>query len=222
MSQFSRNFPALSHAQQLQLQNSHVLVVGCGGLGGSILETLARLGVGELTVVDSDRLEVSNLNRQILATHEAIGQSKVSAAEARVKAICPTIRFHGCEHLFSPENALELLSGKDLVMDALDNIPDRLILEEFCAQTGLTIIHGAVQGWTAQVSVIPPGSGLLTRLYAGKTTSTDKSCLGFTPTFCASLQCAEAVKFICGEASELSGRLLLADLRSTDFEVLAF
>ena len=220
MSQFLRNLPALSPEQQQLLEKSHVLVVGCGGLGGYVLELLARLGVGELTAADGDCFELSNLNRQLLSTHETLGQNKAAVAKTRVETICPDIRFHACTDFFSSENTQELLAGKDLVIDALDSIPDRLALERACAQAGLTILHGAVQGWMAQIAVVPPGSGMLARLYEGHPAAEDKSCLAFTPALCASLQCAEAVKVLCKEPSALSGRLLMADLRSMDFETI--
>lgn len=213
----SRNHPAISEAQQEKLKNSHVLVLGCGGLGGNIIENLVRLGAGHITAVDGDIFDESNLNRQILAIGETLGMNKALAAKKRARSIDPGIDFRAVEEFFTEANGHALLEGVDLVMDALDSIPARLLLEKLCAEKGVSIVHGAVQGWMAQVAVVRPGSGLLTRLYEGKGGG-DKSCLAFTPAFCAALQCAEAVKLLCGHEAESS--LLLADLRGMDFETL--
>lgn len=220
--QFLQNIPAVSEAEQQLLQDSHVLVLGCGGLGGAIIENLVRLGVGEITAADGDRFEESNLNRQILATRDSLGMNKALAAKCRAEAINPHVCFTAVEQFFTLDNADSLLVGKSLVLDALDNIGSRLLLEEKCAEKGIFIIHGAVQGWTAQVAVVRPGSGLLSRLYAGKDEGGDKSCLAFTPAFCAGLQCAEAVKLICGRAQEADTGLFMADLRHMEFEKFDF
>lgn len=216
--QFLRNIPAISKAQQQLLQDKHVLVLGCGGLGGTIIENLVRLGVGRITAVDGDRFEESNLNRQLLSTHDSLGLNKAFAAKLRAESINPNIRFFAIGDFFCEENAASLLDGKDIVMDALDSISARLTLEKHCAEKRLPIVHGAVQGWTAQVAVIRPGSGLLSRLYDRKTEGGDKSCLAFTPAFCAALQCSEAVKLLCGVKPEPENSLLIADLRHMDFE----
>lgn len=213
---FSRNFPALSHDEQQLLQDSHVLVLGCGGLGGFITENLVRLGVGHICAADGDCFEPGNLNRQILATSESMGKNKALAARERALSINPAVNFRAEPEFFTAENADELLQGADLVLDALDNIPARLLLEQKCAERGLSIVHGAVSGWLAQVAVVPPGSGVLTRLYSGAASPQDKSCLAFAPAFCAALQCAEAVKLLCRPQSDLEGRLLTADLQSME------
>ena len=215
---FSRNHPAISPAEQEKLNRSHVLVLGCGGLGGAIIENLVRLGVGHITAVDGDSFDETNLNRQILSTGETLGMNKALAAKARARSINPDVDFRAVEGFFTEANGAALLEGIDLVMDALDSVPARLTLEKLCAGKGLSIVHGAVQGWIAQVAVVTPGSGLLTRLYEGKSGSDDLSCLAFTCAFCAALQCAEAAKLLCGRKVE-SG-LLLVDLRSMDFETI--
>lgn len=222
LTQFSRNLPALSQEQQDLLHRSHVLVLGCGGLGGYVIENLVRLGVGTLTAVDGDRFEESNLNRQTLSTQAALGRSKALEARSRALSIDPNIDFRAVDAFFSAENAAELLSGKDLVIDALDSIPDRLLLEQLCAGHGLSLVHGAVHGWMAQAAVLLPGSGLLERIYSGAAAPADKSCLAFAPALCAAVQCAAAVRLLCGEPSGLENRLLLADLKTMDFELLNF
>ena len=217
---FSRNFPALSEQEQQTLAEKHVLLLGCGGLGGFSCEYLVRLGVGEITAVDPDRFEESNLNRQLLSSTETLGKSKALTAEARAKAINPAVRFHAVEAAFCAENAAEMLAGKDLVIDALDNAADRLLLEDACAQAGVTLVHGAIHGWMAQVAVVLPGSGMLHQLYTPDATASDKACLVFTPALCAALQTAEAAKLLTGRESSLAGKLLLVDLRTMDTTII--
>jgi len=212
-----RNLPALSPEQQERLRQSRVAVIGCGGLGGWLVEYLLRLGVGEVRAVDGDRFEPSNGNRQLLCTAETLGESKAEAAAARGRLIAPDARVVAVAEKLTAENAGEVLSGADLVLDALDSPDSRILLEDVCARLGLTLVHGAVCGWTFQAAVVPPGSGLLRRLYAGK--SSGGSTLSFVPAACAAVQAAEAVKLLTGRESVLKGRLLLADLQGGDAEV---
>ena len=219
---FSRNFPALSAQEQQTLGEKHVLLLGCGGLGGFLCEYLVRLGVGEITAADPDHFEESNLNRQLLSDVSMLGRSKVLAAEARAKAINPAVRFHAVEGAFCAENAAELVTGKDLVLDGLDNAADRLLLEDACAQAGVTLVHGAIHGWMAQVAVVPPGGAMLHRLYTADAVAADKACLVFTPALCAAVQVAEAAKLLTGREPSLAGKLLMIDLRTMDSTAIEF
>lgn len=218
---YSRNIPAVSAEEQAALSGKRVLVAGCGGLGGCLIEHLARMGVGEITAVDGDVFEPSNLNRQLLATQDLLGTPKALAARERARAVNPAVRVRAVEAFLEEGNADGLVEGQDLVLDALDNIPARLVLEDACARAGVAIVHGAIQGWTVQAAVVPAGSGLLRRLYgASGRGPEDKSSLPFTPALCAAVQAAEAVKLLCGRPAALEGRLLLADLRWMDWNIL--
>lgn len=218
---YARNIPAISPEEQRLLKEKRVLVAGCGGLGGYLVETLTRLGVGEITVVDGDVFEPSNLNRQLLCTLPSLGQSKVLTAKERAQAVNPEVLLHAAEKYLDVSNAEELTAGQDLVLDALDSAPARLLLEEACTQSGVVLIHGAVQGWLAQVAVVPPGSGVLRRLYGERAGSGEKSTLPFTPPFCAAIQGAQAVELLCGRHSQLESKVLLADLRQLEWDVLS-
>ena len=103
------------------------------------------------------------------------------AARERVRAVNPTVAVRAVEAFLDGENAGGLVRGQDLVLDALDSVPARLLLEDACAREGVTIVHGAIQGWSAQVSVVPAGSGLLRRLSGSQVTPREKSSLPFTP-----------------------------------------
>lgn len=217
---YSRNIPAVSAEEQAVLARRRALVAGCGGLGGYLIEYLARMGVGEITAVDGDVFEPSNLNRQLLASPDLLGAGKALAARDRVRAVNPAVTVRAVEAFLDGENADGLVRGMDLVLDALDNIPARLVLEDACARNGVPIVHGAIQGWSVQAAVVPPGSGLLRRLYGAAKAPAEKTSLPFTPAFCAAVQAAEAVKLLCGRAPALEGKLLLADLRRMDWDVL--
>lgn len=214
---YSRNIPTISEAEQSLLGTKRVAVIGCGGLGGYLIEFMARAGVGAMTVVDGDFFEESNLNRQTLSLPELIGVSKARAAALRIKAIDPAIDVRSFETFFGAENAGEILAEADIVLDALDNIPSRLVLEDECAKRGITIVHGAVQGWMAQVCVVKPGSGMLHTYYGAASGNCVKSVLPHVPPFCAALQSGEAIKLLCGRATELEGSLLVADIQSMEF-----
>lgn len=217
---FSKNMPSLSRSEQTRLAGSRVLVAGCGGLGGHVLELLLRLGVGRITAADGDRFVPSNRNRQLLSLESNLGQSKVRAAALRARDINPAVDFRAFGQMLDGENLLPLLRDCDLVIDALDSVETRLLLAEACAAAGLPLVHGAVQGWQAQVAVLPPGSGALRRLYAGDMPRREATVLAPTPAFCAAVQCAEAAKLLAGRSSDLWGRLLLADLEQMEFQTI--
>ena len=217
---FSRNLPTLTEAEQTALAEKRVFLAGCGGLGGFVSEFLVRAGVGHITAADCDRFSPTNRNRQLLSLESTEGRSKVRSAAARARDIHPGVDFRPVEARLDSENLPALLAGCELAMDALDNVPARLALEDACAAAGIPLVHGAVQGWAAQAAVALPGSGLLHTLYAGAAGKTDSSVLSPVPAMCAAVQCAEAIKLLLGRPSELAGKLLLMDLRGMDFTVI--
>ena len=132
----------------------------------------------------------------------------------------PAVDIAAVAEYLTAENADALLAGCDLALDALDSGAARLCLAEACARQGISLVHGAVQGWSAQAAVVTPGSGLLHRLYAGAAPAEYKTVLPFTAAFCAAVQASEAVKLLCGRPSALENRLLVADLLHMDWEIL--
>lgn len=218
---FIRNIPSISEAEQRALRTKRAVILGCGGLGGYNAEILARTGLGALTLVDGDCFEESNLNRQLLSLPSLIGSGKARAAGERIRAIDPAIELRCFDEFFTAENADEILADADIVLDSLDNIPSRLLLEDKCAEKGISIVHGAVGGWMAQVCVVRPGDGYLRRIYGStRGENVNKSLLPAVAPLCASLQCAEAVKLLCGRTSGLEGKLLMADVRNMEFFTL--
>ena len=213
----SRNIPALSEQDMDRLKNSNVLVVGCGGLGGYVIEYLARIGIGSLTVADGDVFTESNLNRQILCTAENLGTSKALAAAERVQLIDPSITVTPVREFLTKENAPALLADADIVIDCLDNIESRLILEDAAADADKTIVHGAIKGWDLQAMLVPPGSGLLHALYDGMSEDSSKTSLSFTPAACAAIEVSLAVRYLCGRDDPKDGIFYTGSLLDMEF-----
>lgn len=217
---YARNLGALT-AQECQiLRKKRVCVVGCGGLGGYVVEELARIGVGALTLIDGDVFDESNLNRQLLCTERSLGKSKAEAAAERVAAINSDVQSSAVQAFLTAENAMVLLRAHDLAIDALDGIPARRILAKACTQLGIPLIHGAIGGWNAQIAVILPGSGALDTLYPPDACAPSLGNPSFTPALAASIQVAEAVKLLVGRESALAGKLLLIDLMQQSYDLI--
>ena len=214
-----RNLGALTEAECAALRRKSVLVAGCGGLGGHIIENLLRIGVGTIRAVDGDVFEPSNLNRQLLSETELLGTSKAEAAYLRGQRVNPSVEVVPYKLFLDGGNAAGLIRGCDAVIDALDNIPSRLMLARECAAQGIPYVFGAIAGWVAQAGISAPGDGLVEMLYGSGAAAKDKSVLAFTPALCAAMQCALCVRLLCGREVR-TGRLYYADLLNMEFEEL--
>lgn len=217
---YERNLNALSEEEQEKLLEKKVCIVGCGGLGGYLLEYLLRAGVVHMTVIDGDCFEETNLNRQILSNEHRIGCSKVQTAKEHAKAVNSDARISAIDSFLTEKNAEELLKGHDLVLDAVDNMAARRVMGRQCARLGIPLVYGAIKGWYAQVSLVMPGSRILDILCSSDAALTDKSSLSFTPAACAAFQTAEAVKYLCGRKTVLNGKVLYVDLLNMETELI--
>ena len=220
MLRYLRNHDAISEAEQAILAQKRVLVVGCGGLGGYVIECLARIGVGYLRVVDGDVFDETNLNRQLLSSSMNLGRPKTLAAQQRVMAVNPLVEVEAFQSLLTAENAVQLLEGCDVAVDALDNVPTRLLLQQAAKTAGIPLVHGAVAGWIGQVCVVQPGQELLNSLYPASTDNQgeeqETGTLSFTAALTASWQAAETVKLLLGKPG-LDGEILELDLLNSSF-----
>lgn len=219
-SRYEKNLGTIGLEGQAKLLKSHAAVVGCGGLGGWIIELLARAGVGMLTLFDGDVFDESNLNRQLFANEENIGRAKAEAAAARVKTVNGAVSVRAYSQRLNGSNALKLLRGCDLVLDALDNNSSRRETFSACRELGIPFVHGAIGGFFAQVGVFYP---LDRPLWAEEGVSDGGAELTagnppFTPSFAASLQAAEAVKLLAGLSGQLRGSLLWFDIKRYDVQ----
>ena len=208
---YIRNLGALSEDECALLRKKTVLVAGCGGLGGYLIEMLLRLGVGEIRAADGDRFEASTLNRQLLAAPALLGKSKAEAAAERAAAVNSDVRFVAVPEFVTEANVEALIRGCDAVLDALDNIASRRMLARACTEAQIPMIHGAICGWTAQAAIVLPGDGMLDWVYPEGTALKSKASLSFTPPFCAALQTALCVRLLTGREVE-AGKLYVADL----------
>ena len=220
MLRYLRNHDAISEAEQVILAQKRVLVVGCGGLGGYAIECLARIGVGHLRVVDGDVFDETNLNRQLLSSSMNLGRPKTLAAQQRVMAVNPLVEVEAFQTLLIAENAVPLLDGCDVAVDALDNIPSRLVLQQAAKTAGIPLVHGAVAGWIGQVCVVQPGQELLNSLYPASMDTQgeeqETGTLSFTAALTTSWQAAETVKLLLGKPG-LDGEILELDLLNSSF-----
>ena len=208
---YIRNLGALSEAECALLREKTVLVAGCGGLGGYLIEMLLRIGVGEIRAADGDRFEASNLNRQLLSAPALLGRKKAEVAAERAAAVNPDVRFVAVPEFVTEANVEALIRGCDAVLDALDNIASRRMLARACAEAKIPMIHGAICGWTAQAAIVLPGDGMIDRIYPEGAALKSKASLSFTPPFCAALQTALCVRLLTGREVE-AGKLYVADL----------
>ncbi len=221
-SRYQRNRNTLSIEQQLSLFKTRVAVVGCGGLGGYVIEELARLGVGTIVAIDPDKFEEHNLNRQILCTLETLGSPKVAAAADRIQKINHAVTLVPIRQSLNTGNAPIVLYGCDIVIDALDSIPARIELARYCKEQAMPLVHGAIAGWYGQIAVQLPGEETVLNLLnsCGNKAGIEKE-LGnpaFAPAFVAALQTAEACKIITSKESPMRGRILFIDLKDMRFE----
>ncbi len=214
---YIRNLGALSEEECALLRGKTVLVAGCGGLGGYLIEMLLRIGVGEIRAADGDRFEASNLNRQLLSLPEFLGRPKAEVAAERAAAVNPDVRFMAVPEFVTEANVRQLIRGCDAVLDALDNISSRHILSKACAEAKVPMIHGAICGWSAQAAIVMPGDNLMEQIYPEDAVLSDKASLSFTPPFCAALQTALCVRLLTGREVE-TGAFYVADL--LDMELL--
>lgn len=202
---------SLDESERLKLKNSRVCIAGCGGLGGYIAELLIRLGVGEIVAVDGDLFDESNLNRQLTCTLDTLGKGKAEAVKARAAAINPQVQVTAVAEYIDSANAAEIIKGCDLVIDALDTVEARKILQAACKKHGTTMIFGAIGPWHIQYGVVPPESEMFSKLTASPDYHGD-TMLSFIPSLCASYEVAEAVKLLSGNESAFTGKICDIDL----------
>jgi molybdopterin/thiamine biosynthesis adenylyltransferase len=223
---YARNRETIGSARQATLERSHVALVGLGGLGGAAAEILARLGVGTLTLIDGDRFEETNLNRQILCTHENLGQPKAAIAARRVALINPTVAVRCIERYLDPVHADEMLAGADLAMDCLDNLPARFVLQAAARRLKIPVVSAAVAGTSGQLTVIEPEGPGLEAIFGPAASAPERGAetrlgvLPYTVIALSSLACSEAVKILLDTGTGLKQKLLLVDLMDNRFEIV--
>lgn len=197
---------------QQRLKQAKVLVAGAGGLGSPVCFYLAAAGIGTLCLIDCDHVELSNLNRQILHGTPDIGRQKVESAEKKLRELNPDIAIETVAKTITADNVMELSAGFDLIVDAMDNLPTRFLLNRAAIAHRIPFFHGAVNGLEGRVMTIIPGeSACLRCLYRGPVPQEKFPVVGVTPAVVGSIQATEVLKFIVKIGSLLTNRLLVYD-----------
>lgn len=216
---YARNLGTVGWEGQCRLLEACVAVIGCGGLGGWIAEGLARMGVGRLILVDGDCFAEDNLNRQLGCTERTLGKPKVAVLVERLAEVNAATEVIGHQVYLTEENGAALLTGANVIVDALDNMPARFTLHRVAAALGLPVVHGAIGGYTGQVMTVLPGDAGLMALYGERDVperGVEKQ-LGnpsATPMMISAWQIQEVVKLIVGQGELLRHRMLLLDAES--------
>jgi molybdopterin/thiamine biosynthesis adenylyltransferase/rhodanese-related sulfurtransferase len=220
--------PEIGVAGQERLRQARVLLVGVGGLGSPAALYLAAAGVGTLGLVDDDRVDASNLHRQILYGESAVGRPKLEVGTARLRDLNPHVTIEAFPTRLTSSNALDIVRGFDVVIDGSDNFPTRYLVNDACVLLGKPDVYGSIFRFDGQVSVFgtsggpcyrclfrdPPPPGLVP-------SCAEAGVLGVIPGIVGSLQALEAVKLIVGAGQGLAGRLLLIDGLAGRFRELA-
>ncbi len=219
--------PALGVEGQLALRNAAVLIVGAGGLGSPAAMYLAAAGVGRIGVADGDRVDPSNLHRQLLHRTDDVGSLKALSARATINEINPNVQVDAIGERVSAENALDLVTAYDVVIDGTDNFPTRYLLNDACVLAGRPLVYGSVDRFEGQVSVFASEHGPCYRCLFPRPpqSGTVQNCaeagvLGVLPGLIGTLQATEALKLIVGLGDPLTGRLLIVDTLTMRFRTI--
>jgi molybdopterin/thiamine biosynthesis adenylyltransferase len=215
---YLRNIGSIGLKGQLKLLQSSVAVVGAGGLGGTIIELLARQGIGHIIIIDDDRFSEQNLNRQLMSTEKNLGKYKALVAAKRVAQINSAVTVTTFLKRLTKGNALKLLKGARVVADALDNLTSRFAAEEACSSLGIPLVHGSIAGFCGQLTTIFPGDAGLCCIYGSADRFPEQGIevkIGnpsATPAIIAAWQVQEIVKIITGIGKPLRNSLLMLDM----------
>ncbi len=223
---YQRNLGVVIPSEQAKLLQSKVAIIGAGGLGGTVLELLARMGIGKLIIVDKDLIVDSNLNRQILSTEKNLGQSKTEFAVKRVKEINSSIEIVEHSVFINSDNVKKIIEGAGIVVDALDNLPSRFVLQKACRDLKIPLVHGAIAGFNGQLTTIFPEDKGLELIYGSDRdlpehgSEVELGAPTVTPALIASLEAQEVVKILLKRGKLFRNRLLYLDIEEGTMEIL--
>ena len=218
--------PQIGSRGQRKIMDSRVLIVGAGGLGGPAAIYLALAGVGTLGLVDFDRVELSNLQRQVLHNSETVGWSKVESAQQTLRRYNPEVQVVAHETALTAANAMEIIAGYDLVVNGADNFPTRYLVNDAAYLNGKPVVDGSILIFDGQVTTFIPGQGCYRCLFptppppGSVPNCAEAGVLGALTGLIGSIQATEAVKVILGLGQTLSGRLVLVDALSMEFRTV--
>ncbi len=213
---YARQILLFGEEGQERLRKARVFIAGAGGLGSPIAMYLAAAGVGHLVLVDRDTIDPSNLNRQLLHWEKDIGKPKSISAEEKLRGQNPYIRIDSRQETLDESNAERLARGSDVIVDATDNYASRYLLNRIAGARGVPLVHGAIRGWSGQVTtVIPSNSACLRCIIPHPPPEEVFPVIGTTAGIIGTIQANEVLKLLLGVGEPLTDRLLIWDgLRS--------
>lgn len=215
-------YPYLGEDGQEKLKNAHVVVAGLGGLGSPNAIYLAAAGIGHLTLIDSDVVSLSNLNRQILHYDQDIGREKVFSGAEKLRLLNANVQVTPVVERIDQNNAARLVEGAQVVIDGLDNFETRLILNQACVTLGIPFIHGGVHSLLGEVTTIIPGETPCFACLCQDIPEQEEEIpvLGPLPGMIACVQVMEAIKYLAGFGTLLTGRMLFIDGSDMTFSTI--
>lgn len=230
----------LNKKEQLKLKNSQITVIGCGGIGGASIEMLARMGIGNLRIVDKDVFDTSNINRQLMSNFDSVGRPKTEVTKEKVQSINPFIKVKTINEELDQNNVSRIIKGSDIVLDALDNLLSRIFVSRCASKLDIPFIHGAIHGTMGQLSVFTRKTPSYEKSFQlpseGKSLTDDviseiiklnrgvPPVIGPVPNIVGCIQAFEAVKIITGKGKTIMApRVLIFDLMKEEaFSIVRF
>jgi molybdopterin-synthase adenylyltransferase len=230
----------LNKKEQLKLKNSKITVIGCGGIGGAVIEMLARMGVSHLKIVDKDNFDVSNINRQLMSSMDTIGQAKTAVTKEMIATINPFVEVETFHTELNQENVEDIIKGSSIVVDALDNLIARIIASRCAFKLQIPFVHGAIHGTMGQISTFTPDTPTYEETFQLSSLGKDLSdevvsdvkklaravppVIGSVPNIVGCLQAFEIVKILTGRGNIITApEVLIFDLmKKKPFSVVEF
>lgn len=212
--------PEIGEDGQERLLGSSVLVIGAGGLGAPVLLYLAAAGVGRIGIVDFDKVDISNLQRQVIFSTDDIGRLKAEAAAERIRSLNPDLTVEAITEKFDTGNAKPIAGSYDIVLDATDNIETKYLINDTCVELGKPFVHAAVNQYGGNVMTVLPGSACMRCVFPDavkQKESSEYGILGAIPGIAGAVQAAEAIKVLTGAGEPLASRLLTFDALTMNF-----
>lgn len=230
----------LNKKEQLKLKNSVVTVIGCGGIGGAVIEMLARMGVNHLKIVDKDVFDYSNINRQLMSSMDQVGRPKTEVTSEIIRSINPFVEIEIFNTELDEENVEEIIEGSNVVVDALDNLKARIITSRKAIELGIPFVHGAIHGTMGQITSFTTetpnyeecfrlnscGKDLTEKVFkeVSKLAKEVPPVIGPVPNIVGCLQSFEVVKILTGKGNVITApEVLIFDLlKKEPFSVVEF
>jgi molybdopterin-synthase adenylyltransferase len=211
--------PEIGREGQEKLKDAKVFIAGAGGLGSPVSIYLAAAGVGHIRIADHDKVELSNLNRQILHWDKDIGKMKVDSAEEKLRNVNPHLKIEIVKETIDENNVVAMTHGFNAIVDAMDNFPTRYLLNKAAIESDIPFFHGAVRGLEGRAMTIIPGKTACFRCMYHGTPPTEKfPVVGVTPSIIGSIQATEVIKYFVGMGDLLTDRLLIYDGMRMEFK----